>query len=163
MKYFSIWPDQSRSRPHLDTLYLKAYFIQLPRSNGSIIYMVRNLIPIHFQWYMKLYLNPHGLGEMNVLIFIVHYNMIALTQHPNTHKYMWEWASLTTQLNYFVIVLISLNIIIGPNDIILSLLSNKDKSLMISRKYLSNTKPCEDLINFRCYNDLRDNHPLVAC
>lgn len=105
MKYFSIWPHQSRSRPHLDTLYLKAYFIQLPRSNGSIIYMDRNLIPIHFQWYMKLYLNPHGLGEMNVLIFIVHYNKITLTQHPNTHKYMWELASLTTQLNYFVIVL----------------------------------------------------------
>jgi hypothetical protein len=42
----------------LDTLYLKSFLLSIPISNGSIQYMVGNLIPIPFQQYMKFPLTP---------------------------------------------------------------------------------------------------------
>jgi hypothetical protein len=42
----------------LDTLYLKAYLTYISISNGRKIYMVRNIIPRPFQWYMELPLTP---------------------------------------------------------------------------------------------------------
>ena len=46
------------SMPHLDTLSLKAFLLQLPSSNGSKGYMVEHLSPRPFQQYMALPLIP---------------------------------------------------------------------------------------------------------
>jgi hypothetical protein len=43
---------------NLDTLFLKVFLLSIPSSNGSIGYMVENSIPIPFQQYMTLPLNP---------------------------------------------------------------------------------------------------------
>jgi hypothetical protein len=43
---------------NLDTLSLDAFLPYIPSSKGSTIYMVGNIIPITFQWYMELPLTP---------------------------------------------------------------------------------------------------------
>jgi hypothetical protein len=43
---------------YLDTLSLKDFLLQRPRSNGIIGYMVENLILIPFKWYIALPLSP---------------------------------------------------------------------------------------------------------
>jgi hypothetical protein len=43
---------------NLDTLYLKEFLPYIPISNGIKSYMVGNIIPIPFQWYMTFHLTP---------------------------------------------------------------------------------------------------------
>ena len=55
--FFNI-TQKNKNQAHLDTLSLKVYFLQIPSSNGSIRYMVRKMMPRHFQLLMPLFLTP---------------------------------------------------------------------------------------------------------
>ena len=54
--------------PNLDILYLKEFLLYITNSNWIIYYMVGNLVPIPFQWYMEVPLTLQKLEYMKEFV-----------------------------------------------------------------------------------------------